>query len=536
MKAAAHNCFRGLVLFLLLGASGSAQTSGPPSGKIAFVSSRDGNPEIYTVNTDGTGLARLTNDPAVDEEPAWSPDGRRIAFVSGRSSGYPELYVMNADGSNVVRRTFSGRAENPAWSPDGTKIAYSNGEGDLWVVGPNAGGPGPTLLFGIQGREMQPSWSPDGTRIALVSDWHFYDFVWDIFLINADGSGFSGLTGGAIDNIDYLGPSWSPDGARIAHVVSERVGIDQYINTLGIMNADGTGKTRLSSVCSGCGALVSLNKLARSPWSPDGQVIAFTSGTTNALDVSWIKPDGSASGLIVSNGWNPSWRPFGSGTVLPVVGSTPGAGGSFFRTSVQLHNPTSSVISGRIVFHPSGLSGGSSDPAMPYTLSPGQTQSIADLLPAMGRSGLGSADIETTSGTIPAATVRVFNDLGAAGTTGFTEDPMRAEDALRPGSSGVLLLPADSTRFRFNFGVRSLETGAAATLTVRDAAGAVVTTSSRTFPATYHEQQGAAAFLGVSSLPAGGSISISVTEGAAIFYGATVDNTTGDPSLQVARP
>jgi Tol biopolymer transport system component len=520
------------------GASGS-----PAAGKIAFVSSRDGNPEIYTINTDGTDLTRLTNDPGIDEEPVWSPDGQRIAFVSERS-GNSELYVMNADGSNVVRRTFSACCtQTPSWSPDGTKIVYStlsNGSANLWVVSPNADGPGPTLLFEEPGVDAQPAWSPDGTRLALVSDSNAYDFVWDIFLINADGSGFTGLTGDIFDHVDYLGPSWSPNGARIAHVVSERTGINTYITTLAVMNADGTGETRLISACSECGSGISWGKLARSSWSPDGQVIAFTSATTDALNVSWVAADGSASGLIVSNGWNPSWRPTRApaidSRILPVVGSTAGVGGSFFRTSVQLHNPTSSVISGRIVFHPSGLSGSSSDLAMPYTLSTGQTQSIADFLPAMGRSGLGSADIEATSGSIPAATVRVFNDAGAAGSTGFTEEPMRAEEALRVGSSGVLLLPADLTRFRFNLGVRTLEAGASATLTVRDAVGAVVTTVSRSFTATYHEQQSAAGFLGVSSVPPGGSITVAPTSGSAIFYGATVDNTTGDPSLQIARP
>lgn len=103
-------------------------------------------------------------------------------------------------------------------------------------------------------------------------------------------------------------------------------------------------------------------------------------------------------------------------------------------------------------------------------------------------------------------------------------------------SSGVLVLPADLTSFRFNLGVRTREGGATATLTLRDASGAVVTAVSRAFPATYHEQQSASAFLGVSTLPAGGSIAIVVTSGSAIFYEATVDNTTSDPSLQIARP
>jgi virginiamycin B lyase len=221
--------------------------------------------------------------------------------------------------------------------------------------------------------------------------------------------------------------------------------------------------------------------------------------------------------------------------ILPVVGSTVGVGGSFFRTSVQLHNATNTTATGRVVFHPSGVSGSASDPALSYVLSPGQTQSIADLLPAMGQSGLGSADIEVTSGSAPAATVRVFNDAGAAGTMGFTEEPMRAEDALRPGQFGVLLLPADPTSFRFNVGVRTLEEGATATLTLRDSTGSVVTTLSRAFPGTHHEQQSASALFGVPSLPPGGSIEITPTAGAAIVYGATVDNTTGDPSLQIAR-
>lgn len=224
--------------------------------------------------------------------------------------------------------------------------------------------------------------------------------------------------------------------------------------------------------------------------------------------------------------------------ILPVVGSTAGVGGSFFRTSVQLHNAGTTPSIGGIVFHPSGTAGNVQDPVLPFTLAAGETRTIPDLLPEMGLSGLGSADVILTIGSgsnAPIVSARVFNDAGAAGTTGFTEAAMRAQDALRPGQVGVLLLPADPTNFRFNLGVRTLEEGAVPTLTLRDASGAIVTTVSRTFPATYHEQQSASAFLGVSTLPAGGSIEITVGAGAAIFYGATVDNRTGDPSFQIAR-
>jgi len=273
----------------------------PPAGdsRIAFVSDRDGNREIYTVNSDGTGLVRLTNDPAKDEAPVWSPDGSRIAFISDRSGG-PELYVMNADGSHVVRRTFTGSyAQDPSWSPDGTKIVYSavsDGSANLWSVHPDVGAP--CLLFTSPGWEAQAAWSPDGTRLALVSDWFAYDFVYDIHLINADGSGFTALTGDIFDHVDYLRPSWSPNGAKIAVAITKTVGIDQYVTALGVMNPDGGGLT----------PLIAAADWTKSSWSPDGERIAFTSGVAGHLDVSWVMGNASSSGTIITNGWDPDWH------------------------------------------------------------------------------------------------------------------------------------------------------------------------------------------------------------------------------------
>jgi TolB protein len=124
------------------------------NGKIAFTSTRDGNPEIYVMNADGSEQTRLTDNPATDFQPSWSPDGTKIAFSSdrsGASNGWFEVYVMNADGSEQTRLTFSNPffEGDPSWSPDGTKIAFSTGRHgsdnrEIYVM--NADGSGQTRL------------------------------------------------------------------------------------------------------------------------------------------------------------------------------------------------------------------------------------------------------------------------------------------------------------------------------------------------------------------------------------------------------
>ncbi|HEU4428661.1 MAG TPA: hypothetical protein VFT98_07895 [Myxococcota bacterium] len=141
-----------------------------PSGtKLAIVASVDGVSEIFTA-TNGGALKRLTKDRYIDVGPTWSPDGRRIAFVSDRT-GAPQIYVMSADGGEAKRLTYDGGYNtSPAWSPDGEWIAFEtriNSQFDIWKIRPE-GGPSIPVISHPRSDE-HPSWSPDGRLIAFSS-------------------------------------------------------------------------------------------------------------------------------------------------------------------------------------------------------------------------------------------------------------------------------------------------------------------------------------------------------------------------------
>jgi Tol biopolymer transport system component len=183
----------------------------PDGSRIAFTSDRDGNNEIYVMDANGTNQVRLTDVVAPDYRPAWSPDGTRIAFVSARD-GNAEIYLMNADGTNLVRLTSNlARDSDPAWSPDGSRIAFSSdrdGIAGIWVM--KADGSSPTRLTSNNLTDRQPAWSPDGTRIAFSRGSNSSS---DIFIVNTDASGLRQLTHGIDGAAD---PAWSPDGRKIA--------------------------------------------------------------------------------------------------------------------------------------------------------------------------------------------------------------------------------------------------------------------------------------------------------------------------------
>jgi hypothetical protein len=244
----------------------------------------------------------------------------------------------------------------------------------------------------------------------------------------------------------------------------------------------------------------------------------------------------SASGLptastsIVVDVYNPSRDV----RVIPAVGSTPGSAGSFFKTDVQLHNWSASTMAGYITYHRAGASGSDTDPSLTYMLLPRQSQFFSDVLSIFGQSGLGSADLVSTFGSSPLSVTRIYNDPGVPGTNGMTEDVIRTQDALKAGDRGVLIAP-DAATARFNIGVRTLTSGVNMTIVVKNSSGETVQTLSKSFDPTYFVQQSAAAFLG-RDLTSLDSISFTINSGSAVIYGATTDNKTQDPALQIARP
>src|SRR5688572_30256633 len=138
------------------------------NGRIAFTREHHGNWDIYTMDPGGGKEVRLTFDQAWDTDPAWSPDGTRIAFASARDDPAGDIYVMNANGTDVQAVTdHDGADTSPAWSPDGKTLVFETArqtEWDLYTVNANGTGEAPLPNGGVSGRS--PVWSPTGAKIA----------------------------------------------------------------------------------------------------------------------------------------------------------------------------------------------------------------------------------------------------------------------------------------------------------------------------------------------------------------------------------
>jgi len=177
-----------------------------PDGRwIAFSRAENGSTDIYVVSRAGGDLRRLTTSRGIDTNPAWSPSGREIAFTSSRS-GTPQLYVMDAEGTNVRRITWSGSYnDGAAWHPEGTAIAYSYREKggnrfDIAVVDVVTGES--RLLTQAPGSHEAPAFSPDGRRIVFQSNRSGSPQIW---VMSASGQDLRQLTAEG----QNFAPAWS---------------------------------------------------------------------------------------------------------------------------------------------------------------------------------------------------------------------------------------------------------------------------------------------------------------------------------------
>ena len=252
-------------------------------GVVAYVS---GNPDhanaldIYAIARDGSGRVNLTNDPARDQDPAWSPDGTKIAFASGRDEVKMDIWVADADGSDprnltpLTDTTESGEAgTEPAWSPDGTKIAYSY-QGDVWVMRASSGGGKRNLTHdpALPAAGISPAWSPDGKTIAYIREG-------DIWLMSPSGKNKRQITFTTGGLGTEKSPEWSPDGLRMIY---ERSG------QIWTMNRDGSDQRAIAAGPDQGGS--------NPAWSPEGDWVVFSSSgytAPNEPDLFLARPDGT---------------------------------------------------------------------------------------------------------------------------------------------------------------------------------------------------------------------------------------------------
>ena len=273
--------------------------------QIAFVSEREGNPEIYVMDINGKNPRRLTNNPHDDWDPSWSPDGKRIVFFSDRDGhvdaqhGWStfEIYVMDADGDNPQNRTNNPADDKyPSWSPNGKQIVFvsdRDGNREIYVI--DADGGNLQRLTENPNEDDFPSWSPDGKQIVFSSA-RAGHFDYEIYVIDADGGNPQRLTENLKTDWD---PVWSPDGERIAFTSDRKADFENF--EIYVMDTDGGNQRRLTE-----------NRVDDwSPsWSPDGERIAFMSERDGNPEIYVMDSNGKNQQNLTNNphdDWSPAW-------------------------------------------------------------------------------------------------------------------------------------------------------------------------------------------------------------------------------------
>jgi Tol biopolymer transport system component len=297
---------------LFTGASVWAVSPGE-KGLIIFTANPTGSSQIYTINPDGSNMVQITKLPPTKQEglqPTFSPDGRRILFSYGAGSAGPDLYLINSDGTGLTQLTFDGLSSAGRWSPDGSRIVFaqtSTLSGVNVIISMRADGEGKkTALTSIFWDSYAPAYTPDGRHIVYYSQQGgLLEAVW---IMDADGSEKKRLTPASLELFPY---DVSPDGQ---HILMWNHNSTSLPTSIFVMNIDGTDIDRLTH---------SPGHHDLDPsYSPDGTRIVFASDrlSSNAsLDLFTMNADGSdikriATGLTVGgcpdqNCVTPRWGP-----------------------------------------------------------------------------------------------------------------------------------------------------------------------------------------------------------------------------------
>ncbi len=325
---------------------------------------------------------------------------------------------------------------------------------------------------------------------------------------------------GALELVGSAGPFESSNGTAPGVIVDNNV-LSLSFPAIAVKRGDVLALTQMKPGCGGVGFAAG---------RPD-DVLYSTSADFNGGAL-------SASNTIVRTGFTLNAAAHTGflrhAGVVPVVGSAAGAFGSFFRTEMTFANPSPFGMGVMLVYHPAGRSAEPGDPKILVHLGGNESRTYPDLVADMGQTGLGSIDVQAT-GFSPVITTRVYNDAGAAGTSGFTQEVVTSDEAIKSGAYADFTIPADLTNYRVNVGIRTLGQSTTFVVTAYDATGALVgNTTARTVPANYFEQIPLSTFLAGVTPPAGGLARIHITSGGpAVFYSATIDNRTNDGSLKM---
>jgi TolB protein len=272
-----------------------------PTGKLAFISRRDGNSEVYLVSPEGD--LNLTNNPAEDIDADVSPDGNKIAFASNRQPPY-QIYVMNIDGTDLRSLTDSDVGDfTPEWSPDGTHIAFTRG-GSVMLMDSDGGnvqriaqGKPETTAAPCEGGAFLGGWSPDGQQLTYYTG-SAVKGVGQVCTIGINGLDLTVVA--SEPPAYYVEPSWSPDGDWIAYRFIDPESDNYEIYKV---RPDGTSRTNLTN---------SPGRDIEPDWSPDGKWIVFASDRLGDMDLFIMKPDGSDVARITTaldKDSDPSWGP-----------------------------------------------------------------------------------------------------------------------------------------------------------------------------------------------------------------------------------